>query len=452
LRRSAVAPEKDALLSENEALRARLKLVEAELEESRQTISAIRNGEVDAILVSNETGDQIYTLKGAEDPYRILFEQLNEGALTISESGDILYSNHSFAEALGVPLEDLIGTPLAEYVEGSSVPVFMELLRRSSSGPSRKEIFFMSRHGARVLMQVSVSLAESDPTTYCIVAADLTARIIAEEQLRAAYSGLESLVRERTAELQRTANSLEEYSRKLETSNEELQQFAYISSHDLQEPLRMVIASLALLEKKYGGALNEDAKRYINCATAGAIRMRSLIDDLLAYSRIDSGGKEFADVDLNETLKSVLQNLQTYIVACQAHIEKGALPTISADDTQMIQLLQNLISNAIKYHGLEKPWIGIGSEEGLTSWTVFVQDNGIGIEPQYYDKIFQMFQRLHTREKYEGTGIGLAIAKKIVERHGGRIWLESEVGKGTTFFFTIPKRRAGLPPPRPMPA
>jgi uncharacterized 2Fe-2S/4Fe-4S cluster protein (DUF4445 family)/signal transduction histidine kinase len=256
----------------------------------------------------------------------------------------------------------------------------------------------------------------------------LLQRLRNEQELRRHRTDLVKLVEEKLEELRR--------------SNAELQQFAYIASHDLQEPLRMVTASLGRLEKKYFDTLDGEAQQYMNMAVDGAYRMRVLINDLLAYSRVESGGRDFTMVDMNLALSNSLENLNSMITANHAEIMAEPLPTVSADETQMTQLLQNLISNAVKYHGPNPPEIQISSSlapDG-TEWRFTVRDNGIGIDPMYQDKIFQMFQRLHTRDEYEGTGIGLAIAKRIVERHGGKIWVESEEGSGSTFFFTIPVR------------
>jgi PAS domain S-box-containing protein len=229
----------------------------------------------------------------------------------------------------------------------------------------------------------------------------------------------------------------------LKRSNEELQQFAYLSSHDLQEPLRMVISYMSLLEKRYKDQLDPKAQEYIKNAIEGGARMRLLIDDLLAYSRLDTTGKAFVHVNMNETLDSTIKVLKVSIEESKADIFVGPLPTIIADELQMSQLMQNLIGNAIKFHGSERPMVQIVAKSGVREWTFSVKDNGIGLNTEYSDKIFQMFQRLHTKDRYPGTGVGLAIAKKIVERHGGRIWVESEEGKGATFFFTIPKIGGG---------
>jgi uncharacterized 2Fe-2S/4Fe-4S cluster protein (DUF4445 family)/signal transduction histidine kinase len=255
-------------------------------------------------------------------------------------------------------------------------------------------------------------------------------RVRNEEELRRHRTDLVKLVEDKLEELRR--------------SNAELQQFAYIASHDLQEPLRMVTASLGRLEKKYIDKLDGEAQQYMNMAVEGASRMRALINDLLAYSRVESGGKEFTEVDMNIALSNSLNNLDPMIVANHVEIDADHLPTVSADETQMTQVLQNLVSNAVKYHGPDPPDIRIRTvlSPNGAEWTFSVSDNGIGIDPLYQEKIFQMFQRLHTRDEYEGTGIGLAITKRIIERHGGKIWVESEEGRGSTFFFTIPRRNA----------
>jgi PAS domain S-box-containing protein len=236
-------------------------------------------------------------------------------------------------------------------------------------------------------------------------------------------------------------NELSEKAAALARSNAELQQFAYVASHDLQEPLRMVTAYLSLLEKRYGDRLDGTAKEYMDYAVKGGLRAKDLINDLLEFSRVDTLGNPFRMTEMEEVLDKVVANLSVQIKEENAAISHDPLPTIWADESQMLELLQNLISNAIKFHGERQPKIQVSCQDKSTEWVFSVQDNGIGIDPKYNDRIFQMFQRLHTNDEYEGTGIGLAIAKRIVERHGGRIWFESEVGKGTTFFFTILAKR-----------
>lgn len=224
----------------------------------------------------------------------------------------------------------------------------------------------------------------------------------------------------------------------LKRSNRELEQFAYVASHDLQEPLRMVASYTELLEEKYRGKLDDKADKYIGYAVEGAKRMQGLINDLLLLSRVNTRGRPFDFTDCNVLVKKVLQSMQNTIEEKQASIQTEPLPTVMGDETQLYQLFQNLIGNAIKFHAAEKPIVKIGAKQKNSTWIFSIQDNGIGIDPQFFDRIFIIFQRLHDRCTYEGTGIGLSISKKIVERHGGKIWIESEPDKGSTFYFSLP--------------
>ncbi len=226
----------------------------------------------------------------------------------------------------------------------------------------------------------------------------------------------------------------------LERSNQELEQFAYIASHDLREPLRMVASFSQLLSQRYSGKMDADADEFINYIIDGATRMDSLVNDLLEYSRVTSQAKPFAPTNLNQVIGEVTKNLSVMIEESGADVRWGVLPVVVAERSQMFQLFQNLISNAIKFRGAETPSIRIRTQNLGMEWLICVSDNGIGIDPDYHAKIFEIFQRLHSREKYPGTGIGLAICRKIVEHHGGRIWVESGEGKGSTFSFTIPIR------------
>ncbi len=238
--------------------------------------------------------------------------------------------------------------------------------------------------------------------------------------------------------IRKSSQALAENAAELSRSNAELEQFAYVASHDLQEPLRMISSYLQLIETRYKGKLDSDADDFIRYGVEGAKRMQSLINDLLSFSRVGTRGKPFEPIESGQALDAALQNLEVAIEETRAKVTHGPLPKVIADPGQLTQLFQNLVGNAVKFHGEAPPDVRIEAARDGGAWRFTVKDNGIGIDPKQFDRIFIVFQRLHGREAYPGTGIGLAISKKIVERHGGRIWVESEPGKGATFHFTIP--------------
>ncbi len=242
------------------------------------------------------------------------------------------------------------------------------------------------------------------------------------------------------AERKRVEESLRHTAEDLERSNKDLEQFAYVASHDLQEPLRAVAGFVGLLKKQYRDTLNAEAAEYIDLSIEGAERMQTLIHDLLMFSRVGTKGGAFVLMSMKDAFDNAMKNLHVAVAESDALVTCEEMPRVSADPTQMTQLLQNLIANAIKFHGPNRPLVTVRAERKDHAWVVNVRDNGIGIEPQYYDRIFLIFQRLHTRSQFKGTGIGLAVCKKIVERHGGTIWVESKPGEGSTFLFSIPDR------------
>jgi PAS domain S-box-containing protein len=243
----------------------------------------------------------------------------------------------------------------------------------------------------------------------------------------------EAAVRDANDELERQAQELMR-------SNAELQQFAYVASHDLQEPLRMISSYTQLLMRRYGDRFDTEAKEFMDYVIDGAARMKQLIEDILAYSRVGTRGREFKTVQSEAALKKALINLRAAIEAAGATVTHDPLPAVEADDVQLAQLFQNLIGNALKFTGAGAPRIHVGVAQQPNSWEFAVSDNGIGIDPQYFERIFMVFQRLHSKGEYSGTGIGLAICKKVVDRHGGRIRVESRPGEGSIFFFTLPRK------------
>ena len=251
-----------------------------------------------------------------------------------------------------------------------------------------------------------------------------------------------AIVRDIT-ERKRAEEALARQAEDLARSNVELERFAYVASHDLQEPMRTVRSFAQLLQRRCAAQLTGEALEYLQFITDGVGRMQTLINDLLAYSRVSSQGGAFAPADCNNILRMVLENLHVMIQTRHADVTVDPLPVVTGDATQLGQVFQNLIVNAIKFQGDRPPRVHVSATERPPEWVFSVNDNGIGIAPEYFDRIFIIFQRLHTIEEYGGTGIGLAICKKIVERHGGRIWIESKVGQGSTFYFSIPKREKG---------
>jgi light-regulated signal transduction histidine kinase (bacteriophytochrome) len=269
------------------------------------------------------------------------------------------------------------------------------------------------------------------PVAFATVTRDVRERKRIEAEIRALNQSLERRVEERTVELQRT-------NAELARSNAELERFAFVASHDLQEPLRSIASFTEVLNRKYGDTLDDRGREYLRFVTGGAERMKTLIDDLLVFSRLNAVHEAFGQADTGEALGEALSRLHASVERTDARIIHDTLPVLRGAPGELVQLFQNLIGNAIKFRreGVQ-PEVRIGARLDDGVWHFWVADNGIGIDPQYHERVFGLFQRLHVREKYEGTGLGLAIVRKIVERHGGQVWLESRVGRGTTVHFTL---------------
>jgi PAS domain S-box-containing protein len=274
-----------------------------------------------------------------------------------------------------------------------------------------------------------------------LISVEITAHLIDYEGRKARMVVVNDITDKVRSEmlLQQLNEDLEKRAAELGVSNTELERFAYIASHDLQEPLRMVSSFLQLLQKKYKGRLDAKADQYIHYAVDGAERMKALIMDLLEYSRVGVGKESFGPVRMDGIFVELEEVFRSTIIELRARIEVGDLPVVRGDRVQLTQLFQNLVGNALKYHSERPPQVCISAKEETGFWRFEVSDNGIGIDPLFFDKIFIIFQRLNNKSDYSGTGIGLAICKKIVDRHGGRIWVESVPGEGSRFFFTIAK-------------
>ena len=346
---------------------------------------------------------------------RSLIEASLDPLVTIGHDGKITDLNTSTELATGYSRDEMIGTDFANYFTEpeKAEKVYQEVFKDGFVSDYALEIRHRNGSIKPVLYNASVYNDESGKVIGIFAAArDITERRRAEEKLKL---------------------KLEELAR----SNAELEQFAYVSSHDLQEPLRMISSYLQLLQRRYQGKLDEKADKYIYFAVDGASRMQNLINDLLEFSRVTTKAGEPELIDSEFILNQVLSSLELYIKENKATVSHDSLPKVIADNTQLAQVFQNLIANGIKFHSEETPKIHISAERKAGEWVFSVQDNGIGIDPNYSEKIFEVFKRLHKKEEYPGTGIGLAICKKIIERHGGRIWVESEFGKGSTFYFTL---------------
>jgi|GEM_PF-731722 len=368
--------------------------------------------------------DAILRIRAAEAAVRDRERQLHDliagnvdGMLVIDESGRVLFANPAACALLDRQPEHIVGQEVGLPLAPAGQATELEVLRPDG--------------GKRIVELRATALDWQAQPAWLAALRDITERKLAEDRLHAAL-----------AELRR--------------SNADLESFAHVVSHDLQEPLRMVTGFLGLLNARYQGQLDADADEFIGFALDGARRMQRLIQDLLAYARVDSRGGALTPTDTESVLVQALDNLQAALQESHAVVTHDPLPVVLGDETQLVQLFQNLIGNAIKFRGAEPSRVHVAAHlqsAGLepllpyvqserpdlhSEWVFSVHDNGIGIEPQYFERIFVIFQRLHARHEYPGTGIGLAVCKKIVERHGGRIWVESTPGQGSTFYFTLP--------------
>jgi PAS domain S-box-containing protein len=360
-------------------------------------------------------------LRESEARYRQTFELAASGICHVRD-GRFVRVNRRLCEILGYSEQELLGKHVKEISHPDDRDVTdadRARIRKGEIDSARFEKRYIRADGEVVWCRIAIALVRDVfgvPQYEVAIFDDITDRKKAEAALTEAHD-------------------------ELTRSNAELEQFAYVASHDLQEPLRMVASYTQLLARRYDDRLDKDAREFMAYIVDGASRMKQLIEDLLAYSRVGTKGIDFKRVSAEAALRRALFNLRSAIDETGAVVTHDPMPTLPADEVQLGQLLQNLIGNALKFRSPAAPRVHIQTMESELDWQFEVRDNGIGIEPQYYERIFMVFQRLHNKGEYPGTGIGLAICKKVVERHGGRIWVESRPGEGSSFFFTLPKER-----------
>ena len=520
---------------------ARIAELETRLAEAEETLDAIRQGGVDAVVINGPTGEQVYALEGPDHPYRVLVEEMHQGTVTLVPDGLILYCNRQFAAMVKTPVEEVIGSRIQRFLTQDDESAFSALIATAASGHSQGELSLLTGNDELVPVLLSLNRLEMSGIEHlCAVITDLTeARrneaIVKEEQLSrlileqtaepvividargkilrageaarrlagssvvfqdfsnafpisdqegpVTVSRLLSVVRSQRGvrsievsmhssqghayalllsasplwspgrellgcvltltditERKHAEEELAHQAEQLAQSNSDLRQFAYSASHDLQEPLRHLAIYTELLQQRYEGKLDPEADQFIQRTIDAAHRMERLLKDLLSYTHAtDAPQGAAASVDANTVLAKVLATFEQRIAKEHAVINSNTLPVLCVHEVHLSQLFQNLISNSFKYHGNAPLKLHIWADQAQDgTWQLSVEDNGIGIDGRYHQQVFGLFKRLHGSSRYTGNGIGLAICQKIVQRYGGKIWVESTSGEGSIFRFTLP--------------
>jgi PAS domain S-box-containing protein len=393
-------------------------------------------------------------LEVEEEKFRTLLESAPDALVIVNEAGQIAIVNKQTEKLFQFQREELINQPieilLPERFKATHPHQRRDFFARPYTRPMHAglELYGRRRDGHEFPVEVSLNnLKNPEGNLALATIRDVTEQKLAAETLRQFNSQLEERTRQVTAELrerneqiEQTNAELQRHAEALEQSNLELQQFAYIASHDLQTPLRSISGFVQLLQQRYQNQLDEQANEWINITVENTIRMQTLIRDILAYSRVESPAHPFEPVDLNEVFHEVCALLKHELKDRSGGISVDGLPTVMGNRTQLTLLMQNLIGNGIKYNDNPLPGVHVSAKPNDDEWIIAVQDNGIGINPDHFSKIFEIFRRLHTQDEYPGNGIGLAICRRVVERHGGKMWVKSEPDQGSTFYFSLPKR------------
>ena len=423
-----------------ESLQEQIKHLKEQLSEAIETIYAIRNGQIDALMVREHGAPALYTLKTADQTYRMFIEKMPEGAVTLNRSGIILYSNTRFAAMINFPLSKVTGQPFEKFVAPEHREWFRSLFNTSWNKDMKAETTLSCGDDA-VPVQLSLTTLELDGgASLNIIVTDLTMQKEVQRELRLKNDQLELLNHE------------------LSKSNHDLQQFASVASHDLQEPLRKIQIFSKFLRENDFDSLSESARRNLEKIISSAQRMKILILDILNYSRLSANNTQYSAVDLGVLVNDILDDFELKINEKKAVVKSNTLPVIEANPGQMRQVFQNLLSNSLKFCRKDTDPLIVISQEELNEADVSefpgpatdyckisIADNGIGFDNQYSSLIFSLFEKLHSKDTYDGTGIGLAITKKIIEKHKGYISATGFEGQGATFTIVLPIKQATRP-------
>lgn len=420
------------------------------LDEAQETLSAIRRGAVDAILISTPKGDRIYTLKSAEQPYRVFFEEMNEAGVTMTFDGNILFSNRSFSDLLNIPLSKILGSDFLTFIEETEKDSIRKMIARAKKHKLSRESAIRLADGQVIPVNISLSrLRTEDLKAVCAIITDLrdvvTLKKLEElnEELAVTNEELTTTVEElRTYQdaLRASEEAVKKKNLELDRSNRELEGFIYSTSHDLRAPVRHIAGFAELLKQESWQVLSEEGRNHLQTVSAAALKLGIMMDELLRFSRLGRSEIKKTSVDLNLIVKNTISMLKEGAGLSSIDWVVGSLPSVMGDPTLLELVFTNLISNALKFtRKKRRARIEIGYNQNKDHYIVHVKDNGIGFNMAFYDKLFRVFHRLHNDKGFEGTGIGLANVQRIIHRHRGRVWAEGKVNEGATFYFSLPK-------------
>lgn len=427
---------KEELINKNNAqLLKEIEELRTQLDEANDTIDAIRTGQVDALVVQGEDGHQLYTLKSADQIYRVFIEKMAEGAVTIDRNGVVLYCNSQFADILKHSISQIIGSYFESFVADEDKPKYKSIFKKGWESDCKEEVNLIDAV-QQIPVQLSVTTLDlEEGKSLSLIITNLTTQ-----------KATQKLLIEKN-------NQLEKINHALELSNHDLLQFASIASHDLQEPIRKIQIFSNLLNENVN-ELSEQSRNHLRKIINSSARMRTLVTEILNYSKLSADDHYVVYIDLNDIIAELRDHFELVIQEKRAQINVGNMPVIEGNPGQIRQMFQNLISNALKFSREDLPpridikaktiagkSFDANEQKDGSYCLISIRDNGIGFNGKYIDNIFSLFERLNTKDKYEGAGIGLAIAKKIIEKHDGLITAESKEGMGAKFQIVLPLRQ-----------